>query len=427
MTGTYKTEPYDTGNYGIGNTAVQGMDVSTDHLIGDSAGTDFRTDRDNETGAVDILHSGSIEEHKKWRSSTIWHTVLFILWATGAVAILAYNGIALLLVKKQINKAECLKDNIYTSSQVKSPFTLGMIQPKIYLPPDLPETEQEYIICHERVHIRRKDYLVKNIAFLLTALHWFNPFVWVAFNYMGRDMEMSCDEKVIGKMGEEIKKQYSQSLLNFAQGKCSVAMTPITFGENSVKQRVSNVLAYKSASGRAAALGTAVLFLSAIMIFTVRSDAQENSESRNGNLQSGEPQNENQQNGGLLGDSDISSTGSDTQMSSNVEDSSPAVRNVGASPEIIHVGFMLARKSPKGALEYWARAFTDRNGDVLHQLAADEEEFIQWERVEQRRDGSFAFGDSSPWPWEYDYEITLSTHDKHTPTELKIKNSNYRI
>lgn len=356
--------------------------VNIGHMTGEMAEADI--DKSKDTG-TDILQSAGIRTQKKWQLSTIWKMVLLMLWAAGAAVILAYNGIALILVKRQINKAECLKDNIYTSSQVKSPFTLGMVRPKIYLPADLSETEQEYIICHERVHICRKDYLAKNIAFLLTALHWFNPFVWAAFNYMGRDMEMSCDEKVIGKMGDEIKKQYSQSLLNFAQGKCPAAMTPITFGKNSVKQRVSNVLAYKSASRRAAVLGTVIIFVSAAVLFMVRSDAAR------------------QERGSASG------TNPDTRIP--VEDSSLAVRNVGASPEIIRAGFILAQKSAYGALEYWARAFTDRNGDALHQLAADEEGFMQWEMVAQRSDGSFAFGDSSPWPWEYDHEITLFPED----------------
>ena len=392
MTGTH--EP---GNYGIGNMAGQGLDMGVDHMTGGSVGTDFLTDGDNGTGEPDILQSGSIGTHRNWHLSAIWETVLLILWAAGAAAILIYNGIALLLVKKQINKAERLKDNIYISSQVKSPFTLGIVRPKIYLPGDLSEAEREYIICHERVHIRRKDYLVKNIAFLLTALHWFNPFVWVAFNHMGRDMEMSCDEKVIGEMGEEIKKQYSQSLLNFARGKCPAAMTPITFGENSVKQRVSNVLAYKSVSRRAAVPGAVIIIISAAMIFTVRGNAV-------------------QPESGFVADTD-----SDTQ--NPAENISLAVKNVGASPEIIQAGFMLARKTPCGALECWARAFTDRNGDMLYQLAADQEGFRQWEMAEERGDGSFAFGESSPWPWEYDYEITVSVEGSAAEITFHMRTS----
>lgn len=110
----------------------------------------------------------------------------------------------------------------------------------------LEEKEQPYIICHEKVHIRRKDYLVKNIAFLLACINWFNPLVWVAYHFLEQDMEMSCDEEVIKIMENGIKKEYSQSLLNFATGQNKKALTPVTFEEISVKQRVGNVLTSKS-------------------------------------------------------------------------------------------------------------------------------------------------------------------------------------
>lgn len=390
---------FAAGNDGIGNMTAQGADLGADPMIEDGVETDFSVVGDKEIGEEDLPQSGGMETHKKWQLSAIWEMVLLILWAAGAAAILVYNGIALLLVKKRINQAERLRDNIYISSQVKSPFTLGMIRPKIYLPPDLPEAEQGYIICHETVHIRRKDYLVKNVAFLLMAFHWFNPFVWIAFNYMGRDMEMSCDEKVIGKMGEEIKKQYSQSLLDFAQGRYPVAMTPITFGENSVKQRVSNVLAYKPASRRTAALGAVIIFVSAGMMFTVRSNADQNQQ----------------------GNGSVSATDPEERISA--KGSSLAVRDAGACPETIQAGFLLVRKSPYGALECWARAFTDRNGDMLYQLAADEEGFTDWERVVQREDGSFALGESSPWPWEYDYEILVSPEDSTAEVTFHMRTS----
>lgn len=366
------TENPETGGYGSGNMAAQGADRNAGPVIGDGTGTNFLT------AGIKIL---------------------LILWAAGAAAILAYNRIALILVKRRTARAERLRDNIYVSSHVKSPFTLGTFRPKIYLPPDLSETEQDFIVCHERIHIRRKDYLVKNIAFLLTALHWFNPFVWVAFSYMGRDMEMSCDEKVIGIMGEGIKKQYSQSLLNFARGRCAVAMTPITFGGNSVKQRVSNVLAYRSASRGAAVLGAAIIFMAAGMLFTVRSYGGQ------------DPQ----------GSGVSSAAGPEEKVP--VKDSSLAVREVGASPEMVQAAFLAARKSPYGALECWARAFTDRNGDALYQLAADKEGFTQWERVTATGNGSFAFGESSPWPWEYDYEAAMSSEGSAAEITFHMRTS----
>lgn len=113
----------------------------------------------------------------------------------------------------------------------------------------------------------------------------------------------------------------------------------------------------------------------------------------------------------------------DPEVRISVKGSSLAVRDAGACPEIIHAGFLLARKSPYGALECWARAYTDRNGDMLYRLAADEEGFINWERVVQRGDGSFAFGESSPWPWEYDYEILMSPEDSSAEITFHMRTS----
>jgi len=387
------------GNEGDAAGRIPGTDsgMGIDDLTQDEAGTDSYVGVFHMPGETtgEVENNITVIPYENRQPFTLWKIVLLILWAAGAAAILIYNGAALLTVKKQIKGAEHFKDNIYICSQVKAPFTLGMFWPKIYLPANLAEEERKYIICHERIHIRRKDYLVKNIAFLLTAFHWFNPFIWVAFCFMEKDMEMSCDEKVIRELGAEIKRQYSQSLLDFAEGKCPAAVTPITFGENSVKQRVSNVLAYKAASRRTVVLGTVIILVSAVMIFTVRSDAQ----GRNRETQSG-----NRQESGAF-----SGAGSEIQISA--EGSSLAVRNVGASADIISLSLVLAQSSPYSALEYWARAFTDRNGDILFRLAADQENFKQWEMVTQGSNGSFVFGESSPWPWEYDYEITVSAEN----------------
>lgn len=392
---------YETGKYGmeidgIGNRGEPESAMDAGHLTGDGLETDSLINENKEIGGADTIPPGGIIMRGNWQMSDSRKIILLALWAAGAAAILAYNGIALLLVKRQVRGTECLRDNIYVGSQVKSPFTLGMLRPEIYLPMDLPEAEREYIICHESIHIRRRDYLVKNAAFLLTALHWFNPFVWIAFYFMGRDMELSCDERVIGKMGEEIKKQYSQSLLNFAQGKCPGALTPITFGENSVKQRVKNVLSYQAAPRWTAVLGAGIILILAAMMFTVRSNAEQ-------------------------GSGAVPAAGPEGQMS--FTDNIPAVRGVGASPEILQMGFLLARRSPYGALECWARAFTDRNGNALFQLAADKEGFQQWERVTEAGNGSFAFGDSSPWPWAYDYEITMLSEEPTAEITFHMRTS----
>lgn len=428
-----RTEEESESGYGVSGKQETvgkpeaGRDSETNREAGGMSGVNLSTFEENRnvngtgtaasiTGNYEAGDAAEKDLHTQ-QLFTEWNTALLLIWAMGTAVILIYNVTALLLVKKQIKGVEHFRDNIYTGSRVKTPFTLGVFSPEIYLPPDMEETEREYIICHEQIHIRRKDYMVKSLALLLTAVHWFNPFVWTAFYFMERDMEMSCDEAVIRKMGEKIKKQYSQSLLNFAKGKCPSAVTPITFGENSVKQRVSNVLAYKTASRRAAIPGTIVLFLLTAMLFTVRSDAQEggesqrenlqNEEQRRGNLQSGMSQSGNQQNG---------------ESSSDRKACSLAVRDAGVTSELLHADLILARRAPESALEYWARAYTDRNGDILSRLAADEENFKQWEKVTQR-DGSFAFGDSSPWPWGYDHEIVMSPEDSTAEITFHMRTS----
>lgn len=203
-------------------------------------------------------------------------TVLPAVWAFGVIIILGYNGFALMRVQRLLRSARQYQGNqehIYACEGIGAPFTLGLFRPRIYIPESLADAERDYIICHEKVHIRRKDYLVKNIAFLLTALYWFNPFVWLAFYLMERDMEMSCDERVIKLMGVDIKRRYSQSLLNFAEGKVSLAVTPLTFGENSVKQRVKNVLSYKNAKRWSLLIGIVILAAAGIALFTTRSGA----------------------------------------------------------------------------------------------------------------------------------------------------------
>lgn len=199
-----------------------------------------------------------------------------IIWVSGMLSVLGYNGVMLVQMRRRIRNAQRMAENVYLCPDFHTPFTTGLLRPRIYLPQGLGQEEQAYILCHERVHIRRGDYLVKNAAFLLTAVYWYNPFVWVAFVFMERDMEMACDEKVLQLMGTEIKRSYSQSLLNFAEGPDSAAMTPLTFGENGVKQRVRNVLSFKEADKKGKKLriiaGMIVLAAAGIVLFTSRAD-----------------------------------------------------------------------------------------------------------------------------------------------------------
>lgn len=134
---------------------------------------------------------------------------------------------------------------IYLSDNVDSPFVMGLFFPKIYLPSSVLEEEKTYLFLHEQSHIQRGDHWVKWLYFLALCLHWFNPFVWLAFSLAGKDMEMSCDEAVIKKLGEKSRTPYAQLLLNFSIGKRSFVGTPLAFGEGDVKSRIKNLLNFR--------------------------------------------------------------------------------------------------------------------------------------------------------------------------------------
>lgn len=175
----------------------------------------------------------------------IWILIGTVIWIAGIIVLLAYSIFATLRLSKKLESATLLYDNIYKIDSIKTPFVFGLIRPKIYLPSILLKKEESYIIKHEQTHIKRFDYIIKFIAFLIVSIHWFNPIVWIAYYLIGEDMELSCDESVIKEMGYELKKDYSNSLLSLSIGKRIKGGSPIAFGENNTKGRIKNILYYK--------------------------------------------------------------------------------------------------------------------------------------------------------------------------------------
>jgi len=166
------------------------------------------------------------------------------LWLAGVLALLLYGVISYLRLKKRVMTAIRVSDNIYGTDLIKTPFVLGFVHPRIYIPTGLGEKELEYVIAHERTHIRRLDYLIKPLAFLVTCIHWFNPIVWISYALMARDMELSADESVMKHYASDIRGAYSHSLLALSAKKSGL-LCPLAFGETGVKARVKNVLHYK--------------------------------------------------------------------------------------------------------------------------------------------------------------------------------------
>ena len=178
----------------------------------------------------------------------IWTAIGAYIWLVGILVMLLYGVISYFKLKKKMASATLVEEGIYETDKIQSPFVLGIIKPMIYLPVDLAGQERDYIIIHERTHIRRYDHISKLAAYFILCLHWFNPLTWVAFILMGVDMEMACDERVLKEIGIETKKDYSLSLLSLAAGKRLIGGSPLAFSEGGLKTRIKNVLKFRKAS-----------------------------------------------------------------------------------------------------------------------------------------------------------------------------------
>lgn len=174
-----------------------------------------------------------------------WLAIGTFLWLVGIAVLTIYSVVSLLLLKRKLRGAICENENVYFAEGLASPFVMGLFRPKIYLPANLTDNEKRYILLHEQTHIKRLDHVVKIAGFAVLCLHWFNPLAWIAFFLCGKDMEMSCDEAVIKRLGSEIKKEYSSSLLALATGRRIVGGSPLAFGEGDTKSRIKNVLNYR--------------------------------------------------------------------------------------------------------------------------------------------------------------------------------------
>ena len=171
--------------------------------------------------------------------------IFAILWLVGILAMVIYTLVSYLKLKKSIGAAVLYKENIYQSENVASPFILGIIKPRIYLPFSISEQSAEHVIAHEKAHLRRKDHLWKPLGFLLLAVYWFNPLMWLGYILLCRDIELACDEKVIKALDCDARADYSEALLRCGVKRKSIAACPLAFGEVGVKARIKSVLNYK--------------------------------------------------------------------------------------------------------------------------------------------------------------------------------------
>ena len=172
-------------------------------------------------------------------------TILTIVWTIGILLLVAYTVISYWRLRRKVDTAVRYKDNIFQSENVKSPFVLGIIKPRIYLPFNMNGQDLEHVVAHEQAHIHRKDHWWKPLGFLLLTIHWFNPLMWLAYVLLCRDIELACDEKVIKELGNEQRADYMQALVACSVNRRMIAACPLAFGEVGVKERVKSVMNYK--------------------------------------------------------------------------------------------------------------------------------------------------------------------------------------
>lgn len=195
-------------------------------------------------------------------------TVLSLVWLAGAIGIAGSCSVQYIRLKKRLESAKKVSGNIYVSEKISIPFVFGLFVPRIYLPDVLEKTEKEYILLHEKTHIKHGDWLIKIIGTTAVAVHWFNPLVWLAYMLFERDIEMSCDESVVAGLSDELKQAYTMSIVSYAQKSNSkrylvtpLGFSKVNFSKTEVTSRVKNIINFKK--GRTA---TAIAITAALII-----------------------------------------------------------------------------------------------------------------------------------------------------------------
>ncbi len=213
----YEESPFITSGIGI-------VDAAAEHIL-------YRTVAPNPGDSANPLQ--------------IITAVAAFLWVTGIAVMLVYALVSFLLVRRKTRLSIRTSEGYYICDSIASPFILGVIRPKIFIPSVTQACDIELILSHEKAHIKRLDHLWKPLGFLILSVYWFNPLMWLAYIFLCRDIEAACDEKVLKNKGTDIKKSYSEALINCSAGRRLITACPLAFGETDVKSRIKNILSYK--------------------------------------------------------------------------------------------------------------------------------------------------------------------------------------
>lgn len=328
-------------------------------------------------------------------TTPMWLQIATILWLLGIGVILFYSIYTYWKFRGNVAKATLLRDNIYECENISSPFVMGIVSPRIYIPYRLGEEEQKYILAHERYHITRCDHLVKVVAFLVFTVYWFHPLVWISYFLMCRDMEMSCDEKVLSMLGSEIRQDYSMLLLSFATNRRFCLAGPLAFGESDTGKRVKNVLHFRQPKLWGSVLG--IVLLAAVILGCATNEEDEDALEviETVELETGEDtvEVESDETTYVYEDTSGEDTDGDYKINASTVES--------ADPEELSF------------IQDWVIAFSGRDGTAINEMVTEEGRTFMEENFDLTdHGGEYSMGWSSPWPMngETDWRI-LSVKD----------------
>ena len=230
----------------------------------------------SQPGGVPVLTApeGAVPQAPAAPKPFPWQAMLAGVWLAGALAMGGYGLLSYLRLRRRLFDAIRAGDGAWEHPSVASPFILGVVRPRIYLPAGLSGQPRQFILCHERAHLRRLDHIVKPVCWLALALHWFNPAVWLAFLLMSRDIEAACDEAVIRSLGPRIKADYSATLLSLATSGRIPAPCPLAFDEGDAKGRIQNVLRYRRPTLWIVVVSAVMVVMAAVCLLTDPVSAQ---------------------------------------------------------------------------------------------------------------------------------------------------------
>ena len=201
-----------------------------------------------------------------------------LVWALGVLVMLVYAAVSFLRLRRRVRATVPLEDRVLLCDEIDTPFILGMLRPRIYLPSRLDGPERAHVLAHERAHLARRDHWWKPFGFLLLSVHWFNPVLWLAYVLLCRDIELACDERVIRDLDRDSVAGYSRALLDCGVSRRRIAACPLAFGEVGVKQRVKNILNYRKPAFWIVCAALAVCIIAGVCFLTEPADQQENTE-----------------------------------------------------------------------------------------------------------------------------------------------------